>query len=74
MIYKRTKFDNLPQDVRGALCGLSGCPVGGWPETEQAFRRIYETLPYQTPRDQRDMFVSKHLMVVDGRYAFREMS
>jgi hypothetical protein len=31
-------------------CGLAGCPVGGWPETEQAKRRIADELPPRAMR------------------------
>lgn len=38
---------------RGQISGLgslNGCPVGGWPETEQAKRQILESLPSRTER------------------------
>jgi hypothetical protein len=31
-------------------CGLAGCPVGGWAETEQAMRRIRDELPMKCDR------------------------
>ena len=31
--------------VSAALSNLDGCPVGGWPETQQAIRRLREALP-----------------------------
>ena len=36
--------------VRAANC-LDGLPIGGWPETEQARRRLIEDLPGTWDRD-----------------------
>lgn len=36
--------------VRRAMCGLVGCPAGGWGETKQAMRRIAEELPLKEDR------------------------
>ena len=33
-----------------AICYLHGCPVGGWPETEQAMMRIADELPFRSDR------------------------
>lgn len=54
--------------------GLAGCPAGGWPETEQAFRRIADALPL---RDMRSYTVQQFVEAcyfVDhaGRYQVRE--
>lgn len=34
----------------GLNCGLSGCPVGNWPETAQAMRRLSDELPHRHAR------------------------
>ena len=54
-------------------CGLAGCPEGGWAETDQAWRRITEELPF---RDERAFTVAEvvdALYLVDegGRYRLR---
>jgi len=34
-----------------AVAGLKGCPIGGWPETEQALRGVSDALPLRAERD-----------------------
>lgn len=58
----------------GLVCGLGGCPVGGWPETQQALARLRDDIP---ARDQRNYLLSElvdALYRVDsaGRYRWRE--
>lgn len=36
--------------IRRALNDLVGCPAGGWPETQQAIRRIVNELPHRAER------------------------
>jgi hypothetical protein len=36
-------------EIRG-IGSLDGCPVGGWPETEQAKRQILDSLPSKSDR------------------------
>lgn len=38
-------------DMARAAHALDGCPVGGWGETDQAYRRIREYLPRRSERD-----------------------
>lgn len=44
------------------ICGLAGCPEGGWGETEQAKLRIRDMLPN---RDERSFTVDD---VIDAMY------
>ena len=39
-----------PGPLRQALCGLEGCPVGGWPETAQARGRVTDELCHRSER------------------------
>lgn len=39
-------------------CGLDGCPVGGWGDTQQAKARLAEALP---PREQRAYTVAEFI-------------
>jgi hypothetical protein len=34
----------------GVYYGLRGCPVGGWGETQQAWRQIHDELPWRRDR------------------------
>jgi len=46
------KLTNRPgTDMARAACALDGCPVGGWPETNQAMQRIREYLPGRIDRN-----------------------
>jgi len=47
-------------------CGLDGCPVGGWAETEQARRRLAEALPYNI--SVRDFVGVAYIEDATGRY------
>lgn len=38
-------------DMAHAASALAGCPVGGWPETEQAMRAIRDALPLRSTRE-----------------------
>jgi hypothetical protein len=53
-------------------CGLDGCPVGGWPETEQAKLRLAEELPRRSERSYSVDDLISALYVVDfaGRYRY----
>lgn len=57
-----------------ARCGLSGCPVGGWPETRQAMRRISEALPASDRRSYTVAQLVDAIYVVDAadRYQWRD--
>lgn len=44
-VLKQLTNGTAPKPVRIAAYALEGCPVGGWPETQQAFRRIEDELP-----------------------------
>lgn len=54
-------------------CGLAGCPEGGWPETQQAMRRIADELPLRDTRAYRVHDVVDALYAIDhaGRYCAR---
>lgn len=54
-------------------CGLGGCPVGGWAETQQAIRRITEELPMPNERSYTTHELIDALYEVDsaGRYQYR---
>ena len=54
-------------------CGLGGCPVGGWPETEQAIGRIEEALPLRSERSYTVDNIIGALYEIDhaGRYRYR---
>lgn len=55
-------------------CGIGGCPVGGWAETEQAMRRVSEELPLRSERSYSVDELISALYYVDaaGRYQYRE--
>jgi hypothetical protein len=38
------------KDLARAASALDGCPVGGWPETQQARRAILDDLPVRSLR------------------------
>lgn len=49
---KAIALTNIPAtDMARAACVLDGCPVGGWPETNQAMQRIREYLPQRSDRN-----------------------
>jgi len=54
-----------------ALCGLTGCPAGGWGETQQAWRRVAEEVP---EGQDVDALVSAVMYVSDAtdRYQWRD--
>ena len=58
----------------GLRCGLAGCPVGGWGETDQAMRRLEEDLPRRSERTYSLADVVSALYYVDhaDRYRVRE--
>lgn len=58
----------------GLRCGLDGCPVGGWPETQQALLRLADDIPRREHRDYDTYQLVDALYVVDhaGRYRRRE--
>jgi len=57
----------------GPRCGLDGCPVGGWGETQQALRQLAEDLPLKSERTYSVQQVVDALYDVDsaGRYRVR---
>lgn len=57
-----------------ALNGLVGCPSGGWPETNQAFRQLREELPRREERNYTMFELVGHCLTVDhaDRYAWKE--
>ncbi len=60
----------------GLRCGLDGCPVGGWPETQEAIRQLADVLPARDKRDYSVYDVISSLYRVDGadRYRVREVA
>lgn len=54
-------------------CGLAGCPEGGWPETQQAMRRLAEELPMRDARSYHVSDLVYRIYEVDsaGRYRVR---
>jgi hypothetical protein len=60
--------------ITRALGGLTGCPVGGWGETRQAYRRLLDELPRRSERSYTvDELVAKSLRVDSAdRYRWRE--
>lgn len=54
--------------IRTALNQLVGCPVGGWGETDQAWRYLGDVVPWKTERD----YTVAQLVdyALDGRGAF----
>lgn len=62
------------QSVVAALSGLVGCPEGGWPETEQAKRRLVDALPFRTDRNYSASDLIESALVIDRttrRYRWR---
>lgn len=54
-------------------CGLAGCPVGGWPQTAQAIRRIQDEIPHSEQRTFSVYSVINALYRVENdRYVLRE--
>lgn len=53
---------------------LGGCPVGGWPETEQAKRRLLDDIPRRAERIYTSAQLIDALYEVNsaGRYVRRE--
>lgn len=51
--------------VSAALGNLDGCPVGGWPETQQAMRRLREALPDGIDVER---FVAEEFAIRNDRY------
>lgn len=77
----RRRRESLKQRLRiierdGLSCGLDGCPVGSWPETQQAMRALADELPHRTERTYILSDVIDALYVEDhaGRYRVREVS
>jgi hypothetical protein len=60
------------QGVR--CCGLDGCPVGGWPETQQAIRELAGELPHRSERSYTVHELISALFVIDhaDRYRWRD--
>jgi hypothetical protein len=58
----------------GLRCGLDGCPVGGWGETEQALRQLAEELPLRQLRAYTVHDLVQALYYVDqaDRYRWRD--
>lgn len=55
-----------------ASTALHGCPVGSWPETEQARRVIADQLPHRAQRSYTvDEFVALCYAIERGRYVRR---
>lgn len=54
-------------------CGIDGCPVGGWPETEQAMSRLCDVLPHLSERTYLAAQLVDRLYTVDhaDRYRLR---
>jgi hypothetical protein len=52
-------------------CGLDGCPVGGWPETEQAIRRLADELPAARSYSTSALIDAVYLVDHAGRYRTR---
>lgn len=70
------------QSIRAALqsqtviraaktCGLAGCPVGSWPETQQAMRRLEDALPGHWARSYEPAEIVAALFEVDGADRYR---
>jgi hypothetical protein len=57
----------------GLSIGLDGCPVGGWPETQQAMQRLCDELPHRSERTYSVSDVVDALYTVDhaDRYRIR---
>lgn len=53
--------------------GLGGCPEGGWPETQQAKRRLEDALPHRSERTYTACEIIDALYTVNnmGRYEYR---
>lgn len=52
---KKQTLDRAMQLIRAGklrvdLYGLDGCPVGGWPETQQAILRLSDEIPHRSER------------------------
>ena len=60
-------------ELNRALNGLAGCPVGGWPETEQALRSVREALPFRSERKYTASELVNAVMGVDhaDRYVWK---
>lgn len=54
-------------------CGLDGCPVGGWPETQQALHCMVDELPHREERSYTVHDLIAELYDVDhaDRYRYR---
>ena len=77
----RRRRESLKQRLRiierdGLNCGLDGCPVGGWPETERAKRNLLDVLPSREERTYTLGELIEALYTVDHaeRYRVREVS
>lgn len=58
--------------IRAAkACGLAGCPVGGWPETQQAMRRLEDALPGHWARSYEPAEIVDALFDVDAADRYR---
>ena len=57
-----------------AINGLDGCPVGGWGETDQAWRALLEALPRREERAYGASALVAAVLTEDhaGRYRRRE--
>ena len=61
------------RNIRRALAGMVGCPVGGWAETVQAKRALIDELPLRSERNYTADELIDRALTVDfaGRYALR---
>ena len=57
---------------RAVRCGLTGCPVGGWPETAQAMRRLADELPRERRYTVAQLVDALYCVDFAGRYCWRE--
>jgi len=61
----------LAGDLPVMRCGLAGCPVGGWAETQQAMTRIADELPRERGYKLEDLIDALYTVDSAGRYEVR---
>ena len=63
----------LIRSGRASASGLEGCPVGGWPETQQGMRSIREDIPVRAARTYTIHQLVDAIYTVDASGRYRRM-